>query len=210
MFSGIIQSKGRVQHATLLPQVGTMILCLESSILDAELGESIAVNGVCLTVAEMDSKGVLQFALSQETLKCTALGELAVGAEVNLERSLPNGARNSGHWVQGHVDGVGEIKSMSSQSESINTQSCYTLQVGIPREFSRYCIQKGSIALNGVSLTINAIQENLEETLLSFTLVPHTVMNTSFHQLSAGRKINFELDCIAKYVEKLCHPYQKS
>lgn len=196
MFTGIIQKKGKVSSPG-------NYLKVETGYTDLTLGESIAVNGVCLTVTKFDShspKGEALFFLSAETLERSQLGFLQVGSWVNLERALQASERLSGHIVQGHVDGKGQIISITLQGES------HVLEIQLSPDILSYCVEKGSIAINGVSLTINQL---LPQNRISITLIPHTWLHTCFSDSKIGDIVNIEIDVLAKYVEKLCQPYRK-
>ena len=186
MFTGIVEKVGQITAVS--PQGETTLLRIATSFGDLELGESVAVNGCCLTVTESTADGEALFFVSQETLRLTNLGSLTVGSRVNLERALALGSRLSGHWVQGHVDGVGHI-----------VQAATDLVVEIPAELAKYCIHKGSICLDGISLTLNEVAGNR----VRFTIIPHTWNHTRLHTLRAGDPVNVETDLIAKHVERL-------
>jgi len=195
MFTGIIQKLGKISDIKKSAQEQTWVVATSFS--DLTLGESVAINGVCLTVTETTSNGLAHFFLSSETLEKTQLKTLNSGDTVNLERALALGDRLSGHIVQGHVDTVGTLQSISNHEES------FDLEVKLPSALLRYCIEKGSITLDGVSLTINSIKNDS----IFIRLIPHTWTHTRFHTLKKGALINVEVDLIAKYAEKLCQPY---
>jgi riboflavin synthase len=212
MFTGIVQRTGKVAQVT--PHLGGNSLGsamrIETGFPDLTLGESVAVNGVCLTVTEFTSQGHALFFISKETLDRTNLGDLRSDSLVNLERALQAGDRLSGHIVQGHVDGIAILKNIQLQGES------HLVEFEIPAEVSRYCVEKGSITLDGVSLTINSIQaadpqseSPSEKAMISITLIPHTWNHTCFQGNQPGDRVNVEVDVLAKYVEKLCQPYRK-
>lgn len=180
-----------------------MRVWIETPFDDLQLGESVAINGVCLTVAEYDDRGNALFFISPETLKKTHLQNLTSGSSINLERAVSLETRLSGHLVQGHVDGMGRLLRVREVGEAADR--CYELSLEIPEGLSRYCVEKGSIALNGVSLTINS----MSGLVLSFMLIPHTWTHTQFKTLAAGDFVNIEVDVMAKYVERLCQPYLK-
>jgi riboflavin synthase len=201
MFSGIIEKLGNVSSAH--HDAGALTLQLETGFTDLALGESVATNGVCLTVAAMDGKGSADFFASGETLARTNLGHLRQGGKVNLERSVSLNTRLSGHMVQGHVDGLAKLESIQ------HVDSAWKLVVAIPASLSRYCVEKGSIALNGISLTINTMQDHADGTLtIGLTIIPHTWEHTNLHAARPGDPINVEVDVMAKYVERLCQPYR--
>ena len=156
------------------------------------IGDSVAVAGCCLTaIAAKD--GELAFDAVPETLARTTLGDLAAGAEVNLEPALRAGQPLGGHYVQGHVDGVGRVRSLEPQGDSAQ------LTLDVPQELLRYCAEKGSLAVDGVSLTIAALGDDTVE----IALVPHTLAATTLGSLRPGAPVNLEVDVLAKYVERL-------
>lgn len=202
MFSGIIENLGRVTSADLVDK--TLDLALATGYPDLDLGESVAVNGVCLTVTERDTSGMARFFVSPETIARTNLGRLAPGHPVNLERSVRLETRLSGHLVQGHVDGQGRLVSVTPDG------GAYRLDLDLPGELGRYCVEKGSIALNGISLTLNAVtRDTAEHYRIGITIIPHTWDHTNLHSIAIGDAVNVEVDVIAKYVERLCQPYLK-
>ena len=197
MFSGIISQTPQVLLFERFSKSKEATLTIKAKLPSVELGESIAINGVCLTVTEFrKQKDFLEidFHLSSETLEKSNLSELQSGSRVHLERALQLGDRLSGHWVQGHVDGIGQFH----QLKGVAPESAL-FQVKIPKALSRYCVLKGSITLDGVSLTLNEIQNDL----ISIQLVPHSQEMTRFSELQSGDPINIEVDVLAKYVEKL-------
>ena len=201
MFSGIIERLGTVSE--LRSESGSLSITLKTGFDDLALGESVAVNGICLTVAALPGGGTAHFFASPETLARTNLGMLAVGSKVNLERAVSLNTRLSGHLVQGHVDGKAVL------SEIVAEAGAWCLSVDLPAGLARYCVEKGSIALNGISLTINSLAERPNGALrIGLTIIPHTWEHTNLHAAKAGDAINTEVDVMAKYVERLCQPYQ--
>jgi riboflavin synthase len=204
MFTGIIEAKGQVTVATknrLTYQAGFQHE-------PVVLGESIATNGVCLTVAAIRPtlNGLpafeYDFDLAPETVQRTALGQLKPGMFVNLERSLRVGDRMSGHWVQGHVDGTATL----IRSDSI-AASCYEVELELnDSDLSRYCVKKGSISVDGISLTIHQVLDFVDQgkqrTRLIFQIIPHTWSETNLSDLSLGCKVNVEVELLAKYLER--------
>jgi len=188
MFTGIVEELGHV----VSPPPDLRIAC-ELVLADATEGSSIAVNGCCLTALRIDGRA-FGADVSPETLSRTNLGDLAAGASVNLERPVAVGDRLSGHIVQGHVDGTGEVLSLEALDDGN-----WWLRVRIPRELQRYTIQKGSIALDGISLTIAA----LDRDTVSVAIIPHTYEATNLRERKPGDRVNVEADLIAKYIEKL-------
>jgi riboflavin synthase len=193
MFTGIIQTVGRI--ARLEPRGGDVRLHVDTAGLDlsdVQLGDSIAVSGVCLTAITL---GERSFAadVSNETLSLTTLGQLKAGDPVNLEKALRLADRLGGHLVSGHVDGVGKVVSIAADARSQR----WTFEV--PADLARYIAAKGSICIDGTSLTVNEVAG----TRFGVNLIPHTVEHTAFHARHAGDAVNIEVDLIARYVERL-------
>jgi len=201
MFSGIIEKLARVRMAA--SRGGSLEIELDSGWPDLALGESIAVNGVCLTVIQFDENGLARFFISPETLARTNLGGLAVGQYANLERAVTLDTRLSGHLVQGHVDGLAQL------IERIEADGAYRHVFLLPSALGRYCVEKGSIALNGISLTINGLDDRDDGIAVLVTIIPHTWEHTNLKTLAIGDALNVEVDVMAKYVERLCLPYLK-
>ena len=199
MFSGIIERLSKVRQAA--KQDSTLILTLETGYPDLEMGESIAVNGVCLTVVEFAPSGLAKFFVSAETIDRSNLGQLTAAGFVNLERSVRLETRLSGHLVQGHVDGKATLAKVTPQD------GAYLIELTLPRSVARYCVEKGSIALNGISLTLNAVEDSADQTVIRLTIIPHTWEHTNLQHLSPGADVNVEVDVMAKYVERLCQAY---
>jgi riboflavin synthase len=201
MFSGIIERLGRVRAAER--EGPALRLVLDTEFGDLTLGESVAVNGVCLTVVRHDPAGGADFFVSAETLARSNLGLLEPGASVNLERALAAAGRLSGHIVQGHVDGLARVEAIARDGEA------WRLTVGLRDGLARYCVEKGSIALNGVSLTLNALETEAGAggATAHLVLIPHTWANTNLQHCVPGDRLNVEVDVLAKYVERLCHAY---
>lgn len=193
MFTGIIIELGKVYDLIKLPNGARLIVSSKNIIKETSLGDSISVNGGCLTVTEIDrAKELISFDVSYETLKKTTLGELKKGDYVNLEPAITLNTRLGGHLVSGHVEGIGIIKAINNVGEYL------TVEIEAPSEILKYCIKKGSIAIDGISLTIVDILNS------SFTVViiPHTLKMTTLGTKKIGDKVNLESDIIAKYVEK--------
>lgn len=201
MFSGIIERLARL--ATVEPAGQSLRIGIDTGYGDLELGESVAVNGVCLTVTSRDESGLAEFFLSPETLARTNMAALAAGDLANLERSVRLETRLSGHMVQGHVDGQAVLVAATEEA------GAYRLDFELEADLGRYCVHKGSIALNGISLTINSLVTAGERLRLGVTIIPHTWSHTNLHRLAVGDQVNVEVDVIAKYVERLCQPYLK-
>lgn len=187
MFTGLVESTGILRARE--PRGPGFRLVIGCGVEDLELGESIAVSGVCLTVAAIEP-GAFAADVSLETVDKTTLGRLPVGAAVNLERSLRAGDRLGGHLVSGHVDGVARVLEIEAVGEAKRV-SC-----SIPPELSRFVAAKGSVALDGVSLTVNALRADGVELML----IPHTLAVTNLGALRAGSELNLEVDLVARYV----------
>jgi riboflavin synthase len=193
MFTGLIETVGEVMG--LEPRTAGARLRIGSALItgDAKEGDSICVNGVCLTALDI-REGSFAADLAPETLARTNLGELAAGMAVNLERSLLPTARLGGHILQGHVDGVGEVVELRELGGGN-----WWITVEAPEELERYLVFKGSIAIDGISLTVAAV----EGRRVSVTLIPHTWTHTNLSWRKVGDRVNLETDVIAKYVEKM-------
>lgn len=193
MFTGIIQAIGTL--AAMEPRGGDVALHIRSGDLPMEnvaLGDSIATNGVCLTVIELPGDGYIAD-VSRESLEYTTLGELKPGSSVNLEKALTLNSHLGGHLVSGHVDGVGRILERRDDARSVR------FRIDAPKEISRYIAHKGSICVDGVSLTVNAIQGSQFE----LNIVPHTIKETTISRYRSGTRVNLEVDQIARYLERL-------
>jgi riboflavin synthase len=193
VFTGIVQDMGRI--VALEPRAGDVRLrvAVERLPLDAvRSGDSIAVSGVCLTVVEHDAGGFAAD-VSNETLSLTTLGDLAPGSSVNLEPALRAGDPLGGHLVSGHVDGVGRVVSLAQDARS------WRIRFETPPDIARYVARKGSIAIDGVSLTVNEV----EGREFGINIIPHTWQVTTIGGYAPGRRVNLEIDPIARYVERL-------
>ncbi len=192
MFTGIVQGTGRLLAKQRIG--GGMAFDLEAGfeLSDPEEGESIAVNGVCLTAYEIKGRR-FRVDVSPESLSRTTLGSLNVGDTVNMERALQLSDRLGGHLVSGHVDCVAHVHERKASGD-------YTIfTFSLPKEFDRYVIEKGSVAIDGISLTVNSCHEGR----FSVSIIPHTLKVTTFGDLQSGHSVNIEVDIIGKYVEKL-------
>lgn len=189
MFTGIVEERGTVVEAGAT----RLVVGCRTVVTDSDIGASVAVNGVCLTVVAK-STGDLSFDLSPETLDRSTLGRLGPGDPVNLERPVTLSARLGGHLVQGHVDGVGEVTGMERDDEG-----CALLTVRVPEGLLRYVVEKGSISVDGVSLTVAAIAGEG----IAVAMIPHTLAVTTLGTVVPGDPVNLEVDVIAKYVERL-------
>ena len=193
MFTGIIAAMGKIE--AVQPKGGDLSLQVATQQLDltdVALGDSIAINGVCLTVVSIDASK-LSFDVSRESLERTSLGTVKTASTVNLEKALAVGERLGGHFVSGHVDGLGSVLSMKASARS--TQ----FRIAIPAGLERYIAEKGSICIDGVSLTVNKVGEQWFEV----NIIPHTMQETIISSYQIGTKINLEVDLIARYLERL-------
>jgi riboflavin synthase len=191
MFTGIVEDTGKVLRIEHRGQEKKLILELPPHLTEVQLGDSININGVCLTIVQKNEQKV-ELDLSLETLQKTALRELKEGDRVNLERALRLTDRLGGHIVTGHVDGIGEIVEKREDRDFLR------LRIRIPESVSRYVVQKGSVAIDGISLTVNEYQEGE----IRVTLIPYTIEKTTLRQKRVGDPVNLEADILGKYVEK--------
>ena len=193
MFTGIIEAVGRVGAKE--PRGGDLRLCIATGKLnlgDVSLGDSIAVSGVCLTAVELSGDGFWAD-VSHETLEYTVLGELALNAAVNLEKALTPTTRLGGHLVSGHVDGIGTVIERREVARSVQ------FRIQAPAALARYIAKKGSICIDGVSLTVNGVTG----AMFDLNIVPHTLQETTLADYRTGRRVNLEVDIIARYLERL-------
>jgi len=209
MFTGIVERTGKVLSLTTpAGEAGSLMGSITQLIVDpgksfeTKLGDSVAINGCCLTVTS-NKMQLLAFDVSSETLARTSLGRLSEGQEVNLERALKLGDRLGGHLVSGHIDGLGTLERIQKQPGG------WELSFSLPRELGRFVIPKGSICLDGVSLTVNGVADRETTTVANVMLIPTTVSLTSLKSLAEGQLLNIEVDAIGKYVERLAHPFQR-
>lgn len=200
MFTGIIQSIGKITSITsgsvdtrLTVSVGKMPFN------DVEMGESISINGACMTVVAFD-KSRFSVDISRESLAMTTLGRLKTGSAVNLERAMRLSDRLGGHLVSGHVDGVGQITQRVKEGRSVR------FGIHVPEGLSKYIAHKGSVCIDGVSLTVNEVKDNK----FSLQIIPHTLQETIFSQYNVGDDVNIEVDIIARYLERLLMKDEKS
>ena len=202
MFTGIIERTGRVVSITGSSDAAMGKHSITQLIVEAgddyhtDLGDSVAINGCCLTVTSNKMK-MLAFDVSSETLACTNLEDLEEGKEVNLERAMRLGDRLGGHIVSGHVDGFGEIVNIQKRVDG------WDIHVSLEKALGRYLIPKGSVCIDGVSLTVNMVKDSGNETVISVMLIPTTVSLTNLKNLHLGQRVNIEVDMLSKYVERL-------
>lgn len=195
MFTGIVTDVGTVRS---IERTGDTRVEFETqyTMSNVSLGASIACEGVCLTVV---TKGENWFSadVSDETLFCTTLGEWVVGSKVNLERSLKLGDEMGGHIVTGHVDCVGTVTSLNPENDSVQ------MTISVPSDFGHLLVAKGSVTVNGASLTVNTVKDAADITEFSINLIPHTQSVTSFADIAEGQSVNIEFDILARYVARL-------
>ncbi|WP_408931511.1 riboflavin synthase [Corynebacterium sp. YSMAA1_1_D6] len=195
MFTGLVEEVGRVEKLQVQGDAVRLGIAATTVLGDAQLGDSIAVNGVCLTVAEL-GENAFTADVMQESLNRSALGQLQVGDEVNLERALLPTTRLGGHIVQGHVDATATLVSRTP------SEHWDVLRFSLPPQLGRYVVEKGSITVQGTSLTVAALGEDYFEV----SLIPTTLRDTVFGSMEPGALVNLEVDVVAKYVEKMLHP----
>lgn len=193
MFTGIIESEGHIEK--IVKQGGDVRMTIATGKLDmsdVKIGDSIACNGVCLTAIEFDDKSYVAD-VSGESLQVTTLGELQEGSPVNLEKALRLQDRLGGHLVSGHVDGIGKVTSISQDARS------WRYQFEAPLNIAKYIAAKGSICINGISLTVNEV----EGQVFGVNIVPHTRQETTIKHLNVGTEVNLEVDLLARYLERM-------
>ncbi|WP_141731034.1 riboflavin synthase [Oligoflexus tunisiensis] len=201
MFTGLVEQVGRIQ--SIEERAGYKVLTLtipEADVYAEKLGDSIAVNGCCLTVTRR-SETTMSFDVSHETLSKTSLSQLKTASLVNLERALRAGDRLGGHMVAGHVDAVATVRSIDQLPGGWN------IWVALPLDLARYVIPKGSIALDGISLTVNEVKDEAKASLIRLTLIPATIENTNVQTWAPGILVNVEVDMVGKYIERMALPH---
>lgn len=201
MFTGIIEEVGRVEQITKQGAKRRLTVSCEKLAAELKIGDSIAVSGVCLTAVDVAPES-FSADLAQETWLRTSFSRLKTGALVNLELPMRANGRFDGHVVQGHVDGTGSVVSF----EPVPNGNDYSLIINVPSELTRYIVAKGSLSIEGISLTVAAI----DGTQVRVAIIPHTAEVTNLRSLRAGDAVNLEVDVIAKYVEKMIAPRQAS
>ncbi len=195
MFTGLVEEVGRITAHAVRGDAARLSVGCDAVLGDLPIGASIALDGCCVTVTDVDQAG-FSVDLMAETMRVTSLGDLALGARVNLERAMSAQSRFGGHLVQGHVDAVGTIVAVD------DVPGTRFLSVAAPADLERYLVTKGSITLSGVSLTIAA----LEGSVVTIGLIPHTLASTTLSDRVVGDRINLEVDVVAKYVERMMPP----
>jgi riboflavin synthase len=201
MFTGIVECVGKIESLDRTPQGGRLRVNLADAsgiVASLKIADSIAVNGCCLTVVEI-ADSIFTADLSVETLRRTSLGEMKPGQPVNLERPLAASSRLGGHFVQGHVDGIGRVTRLEPEGEN------WWLSVRVPEEIARYVAMKGSIAIDGISLTVAGWREGI----VDVALIPFTYAHTNIHKITPGAAVNLECDILAKYVERMLDARQE-
>ncbi len=197
MFTGIVEAVGVIESLERSPDSGRLSVEAAEIAPTLEVGSSIAVNGCCLTVAERSNR-VFSADLSGETLRRTAFGEMQLGKRVNLEKPLAAGAPLGGHFVQGHVDGVGRVTALVPEDPEQGRKNWW-LSIRVPKELGRYVGLKGSIAIDGISLTVAGWRDSV----VDIAIIPLTYKHTNICDLTIGDAVNLECDILAKYVERL-------
>ena len=199
MFTGLVEEVGRVRSLRAAREGSDAHLGLSADVVlgGTRVGDSILVNGACLTVDEIDGGGLVFYTMP-ETLRRTALGDLTEGSPVNLERAMAAGGRLGGHIVQGHVDGVGEVLDVRPEGDA----EIWTF--GAPEPVLRYAVEKGSVCIDGISLTVVSVERDR----FTVSILPHTRSHTNLGELGVGSHVNLEADVVGKYVERLMQPWQ--
>lgn len=192
MFTGIIEEKGKVLRLEIGGEISRIHIQAKQVLEDTKIGDSIAVNGVCLTVVKLNDSGFTADVMP-ETLERSSLGVLKPGSSVNLERAMPANGRFGGHIVSGHIDGMGTISEVKRQGNAV------WYRIAAPEQLMRYIVEKGSIAIDGISLTVAKVTERH----FSVSIIPHTLGETILGEKKAGDIVNLENDVIGKYVERL-------
>lgn len=192
MFTGIVEETGKVLSFTPQAEAWQLSVAAQAALVDLTAGDSIAVNGCCLTAARFDATA-LHFDVLEETRRLTNFSALQPGALVNLERSLRFGGKVGGHFVTGHIDAVGEVEAFEARGKD------HYLRIKIPADFARYIVHKGSIAIDGISLTIAEVTDDA----FAVWLIPHTLAVTNLREKRVGDPVNLEFDLLGKHVEKL-------
>ena len=192
MFTGIVEEVGKIRHLEARSGYQRTTIAARHMLDGVKVGDSIAIEGACHTVVQFDADTFVVESVS-ETLKRTTLGDCRVGSEVNLERSLKLGDRLDGHMVAGHVDGVGKVKSRTESADNV------VFEFEVPNGLAPYIAEKGSVTINGVSLTVVSVTDRA----FSVTVIPHTLSVTTLSDKQAGDRVNLEVDMIARYLERL-------
>ena len=196
MFSGITEKTGKISKIERNSDGARLVVSVDSFMDGVKLGDSIALNGTCITVVSFDSSS-FESDLSNETLKKTTLANLEVGDDCNLEKAMLLNERIGGHLVSGHIDGLGKVESIEKDGES------FWFKIKADKQIMKYVVYKGSIAVDGISLTV----AECDNSSFSVAIIPHTLECTTLNNKKVDSKVNLEVDMIGKYVEKLVSPY---
>jgi len=199
MFTGLIEDTGRVASFQRRSEAGVLVVETNLPTEEIAIGDSVAVNGACLTVTARSGR-TLTFDISPESISRTLIGKFSSGSRVNLERALKLGDRLGGHIVSGHVDCAGQL------TRSENSSGNFQLQFALPSEYARYLVEKGSITVDGISLTVNSVTQDR----FSVNIIPHTFSSTTLADLRTGDQVNIETDIIGKYIERLTSPWKSA
>ena len=199
MFTGLIEEVGNITAITPNASGKLFRIAPHKVLSDLKHGDSIAIDGVCLSVVDINDNGFSVQAV-HETLRRSTLGDIRVGSEVNLERAMQSTARFGGHIVQGHVDGTGEILALKREGQGA------VFRVRVPSELTRYMVEKGSVAMHGISLTI----ADIHESVISIWVIPVTLQETNLGSRKVGDRVNLEVDILAKYAEKMMRNESKT
>lgn len=199
MFTGIIEEKGKIRKVLSGKESGSVEIKASVVLEGTKIGDSIAVNGVCLTVTSLKADG-FSADVMPETLRRTNLGKLSIGAEVNLERAMAAGGRFGGHIVSGHIDGTGVIKSLKPEGNAV------WVSINAAPDILRLIVEKGSICIDGISLTVAYVDDKE----FRVSIIPHTGSETTLLAKKAGDIVNLENDIVGKYIEKLIKPYSST
>jgi len=201
MFTGIIEAVGAIKAINVNTQGARLVIATNNlDMSDVKLGDSISTNGICLTVVDFDNtkgNGSYSVDVSNETLQRTGFASYQVGSKVNLEKAMLASTRFGGHMVSGHVDGVSEILAINNNGNS------WEYWLSMPNDLAHYIAEKGSVTIDGTSLTVNALAQDGSTGKFRLTIVPHTVKETIFAEYQVGTKVNLEVDLIARYLERL-------
>ena len=195
MFTGIVEEVGTIKSINRGQHSAVLDICAKNVLDGTKIGDSIAVNGICLTVTQLHADGFTADVM-HETLNRSAFAQLTAGSAVNLERAMPANGRFGGHIVAGHVDGIGRIAGIQKDDTAVWFTICAA------PEILRYVVEKGSVTIDGISLTVAAV----DSTSFSVSTIPHTISQTNLHQRHKGDCVNLETDVLGKYIEKLLRP----
>lgn len=199
MFTGLIEEIGKVVDARSGAGGREMSVSAEVVTKSLKTGDSVSVDGACLTITEI-TRGIFRVFVSKETLSCTTLGKIKIGSKINLERAVVSGERFAGHFVTGHIDATGKIYAITRAGDS------FEIEVEVPRKDLHFVVPKGSIAIDGVSLTIAAIRNNI----IGIAIIPHTANMTTLGMKHRGDSVNLEYDIIGKYIRRFYSEFNRT